>query len=302
MKKKILITGGSGFISSHLKKSLEKFDFEIITVGRSKNEDYKIDLSDSKLTGLIKDYSPDIVCHFASGSNVLLAEKEKEKEYKDSVLSTKNLINSLQELKKVTVIYLSSQAVYGMPQELPVAEIHPANPISVYGENKLEAEKIIIQSGLNYVIFRISSIYGPMQDYRKSGVIAKFINCLKHNEPPVVFNSLEMFSDFIYINDVVSAINLTIQNLEDKKIKNQIFNLASGKASSLKEILDILYKFFPSALKPKIETNLHYPYGEYKGLYLNTKKIKSTLNWDCKYSIEDALREMLGVLNVTQKV
>ncbi|OGI10637.1 MAG: hypothetical protein A3I68_07040 [Candidatus Melainabacteria bacterium RIFCSPLOWO2_02_FULL_35_15] len=296
MKKKILITGGAGFIGSHLKRYLD--DCDIVTVGRNKNEDYKIDLSDSKLEDIIKDFSPDIVCHFASGSNILRAEENKEKEYKDTVLSTKTLIQALNKFKNITIIYLSSQAVYGLPENLPVVETQTAKPISVYGKNKLEAEKIITQSGLNYLIFRISSIYGLGQNYEKSGVIAKFINRMKNNESPVVFNSLNSFSDFIYIDDVINAIVLSIQ----KNIQNEIFNLGSGKALTLKEILDILYKYFSSAPKPVLETNLLYPHKEYKGLYLNTDKIKSRLNWSCKYNIEDGLREMLSVLNLTQRV
>ena len=295
-KRRVLITGGSGFIGSHLKRYLD--DFEIITIGRSKNEDSEIDLSDSKLEDIVKDFSPDIVCHFASGSNILRAEENKEKEYKDTVLSTKALIQALNKFKNITVIYLSSQAVYGLPENLPVFETQPAKPISNYGKNKLEAEKIIIQSGLNYLIFRISSIYGLGQNYKKSGVVAKFINWMKSNESPVIFNGIDSFSDFIYIDDVINAIVLSIQ----KNIKNEIFNLGSGKAITLKEVLDILYKYFPGAPKPRLETNLLYPNKEHKGLYLDIDKIKSKLSWDCKYNIEDGLREMLSVLNLTQRV
>ncbi len=291
-KKRILITGGSGFIGSNLKELLG--DFEITTVGRNKNEDYNIDLSDSKLEDIIKDFSPDIVCHFASGSNILRAEKDKEKEYKDTVLSTQSLIKALDKFKKVTVVYLSSQAVYGLPESLPIAETHSTGPISVYGKNKLETEKIIIQSNLNYLIFRISSIYGFGQDYEKSGVIAKFVNWMKRNESPVVFNSFDLFSDFICINDVVKAICTSIQNIEKRNIQNEIFNLGSGKATTLKEVLDLLYEYFPSVPKPKLETNLLYPNKEYKGLYLDIDKIKSKTNWSPQYSIKDGLKEMLG--------
>jgi len=302
VKKRILITGGSGFIGSHLKFFLD--DFEILTIGRSKNEDCQIDLSNPELENIIKDFSPEVVCHFASGSNILRAEENKEKEYKDTVLSTKHLITVLEKLKTVTLIYLSSQAVYGLPENLPVPETHSKKPISVYGKNKLEAEKIITQSNLNYLIFRISSIYGSGQDYKKSGVVSKFINWMKNNEPPVVFNSFDLFSDFIYIDDVSRAIGALIQ----KNIKNEIFNLGSGKATTLQEVLDVLYKYFPGAPKPRLETNSLYPVKaihelpQHKGLYLDIGKIKSKLNWDCKYNINSGLREMLGTVNLTQKV
>lgn len=296
MKKRILITGGAGFVGTHLKELLN--DFEVITVGRSKNETFSIDLSAPELGGIVSDFSPEIVFHLASGSNILRAEENKEKEYVDTVLSTQALIKLLNKLKQVTVIYLSSQAVYGLPENLPITESHPTKPVSVYGKNKLEAEKIIATSGLDYLIFRISSIYGSMQDYKKSGVIAKFINWMKNNEPPIVFNSFDSFSDFIYIKDVVSAL---IACLSRNDIKNEIFNLASGKPTALKEVLDILNKHFPSAPLPILQTNTLYLNKTYKGLYLDIDKIKSKLSWECKYSVKDGLGEMLGSCNLTQR-
>lgn len=296
MKKRILITGGTGFVGTHLKNSLN--DFEVITVGRSKNETFSIDLSAPELGDIVSDFSPDIVFHLASGSNILRAEENKEKEYLDTVLSTQSLIKSLNKLKQVMVIYLSSQAVYGLPENLPISESHSTKPVSVYGKNKLEAEKIIATSGLNYLIFRISSIYGSIQDYRKSGVIAKFVNWMKNNESPIVFNSFDSFSDFIYIKDVISALTASLDKMS---IKNEIFNLGSGKPTTLKEVLDILNKHFPSAPLPTLQTNTLYLNKTYKGLYLDIDKIKSKLSWNCKYSVEGGLGEMLGSCNLTQR-
>ena len=293
MKKKILITGGSGFIGSRVKEDLKNSGFEILTIGRSENEDLKLDLKDTKLQNIINDFLPDIVCHFASGSNITRADENKEKEFNDTVLCSESLIKSLLTLKvkPEKIIYLSTQSVYGLPKYLPVDELHPTLPVTVYGECKLKVEELIKQSKLNYLIFRISSVYGPMQDPKKSGVIAKFIKRIKENKSPIVFNSMDLISDFIYIDDVTSAIVSVIK--DSLETKNKIYNLGSGKPTSLKEILNILYKYFPNAPKPKLEINQLYPNTEQKGLYLDTNKIQSELKWHAKYNIEEGLKQML---------
>jgi len=301
MKKNVLITGGSGFIGSTVKENLKHYPFEILTIGHNNGEDLQIDLNSAELKNVFLDFKPDIVCHFASGSNIARANEDKEKEFKNTVESTQNLITSLisSDIKPEKFIYLSSQSVYGTADYLPVDEKHPTKPTTAYGENKLKSEDLIINSGINYLIFRISSIYGLNQNHLKSGVIAKFINNLKTNTNPVVFNSLELFSDFIYIEDVASAILLAI---ETPSVKNQIFNLASGKPTTLKELLDILYNYFPSAPEPLIKTNTLYPSKEQKGLYLDTKKINDTLGWSCKYNIYKGLQHLLKDVSTEQKI
>ncbi|MBI3591834.1 MAG: NAD-dependent epimerase/dehydratase family protein [Candidatus Melainabacteria bacterium] len=302
MKKKILITGGSGFIGSNLKNNLSNCDLSVLTVGRGEKEDCKIDLRDPRFKNIIEDFLPDVVCHFASGSNIMRANENKEKEFNDSVLSTESLNKNLSQLKSKPekIIYLSSQAVYGLPECLPVPESHATHPKTIYGENKLKAENVIIKSSLNYVVFRISSVYGPMQDHQKSGVIAKFINRMKNNQSPVVFNSIDLYSDFIYVDDLVSAIVKVILN--DPQVKNKIYNIGSGKPTTLKEILDILYEYFPHAPEPEFKTNALYPDKEQKGLYLDVKKIQTELNWVTKYSIEEGLRLMVKNIKHVEKV
>ena len=289
MKKKVLITGGAGFIGSSVKSSLIKSDYEILTVGRSAKEDFKIDLQDEKLKKIINDFLPDVDCHFASGSNIQRASENKEKEFKDTVTSTLNLINCLKE-KPVKIIYLSSQSVYGLPEYLPVTESHPTKPITVYGKNKLKAEELIIQSKLDYVIFRVSSVFGSEQDYSKSGVIANFINKIKNNQSPRVFNTFNLFCDLMYVNDVTSAI---VKAIDKENITKEIFNLGLGKATTLKELLDILYKYFPNAPKPELVKNSLYMDKVEKCLYLDIKKIQTRLQWSLKYSVEDGLKEIL---------
>lgn len=300
-EKKVLITGGSGFIGSHLKVALEGDGFEIATLGRGKNETFILDLKDKKLESVLKDFLPDIVFHLASGSNIIRAEENKEQEFADTVLGTECLIKALQVLKKQPekFIYLSSQAVYGLPQYLPIDESHKLKPVTVYGENKLKAEQLIINSSIKYLIFRVSSVYGPNQNPEKSGVIAKFINKLKNDESPIVFNSLDMVSDFILVDDLVNALIIAVKT---NKVNNEIFNLGSAKAISLKEILDILYKYFPDAPKPELRVNSLYQEGSYKGQYLDTSKIQSKLAFKCKYSIEGGLKEMVRDNALSRKI
>ena len=301
MKKKVLITGGAGFIGSNLKESLKELDHEVLTIGRDEKEDIKIDLNDTKLQNIVQDFLPDIVCHFASGSNIVRAEEDREKEFKETVSVTNNLINSLSSLRhgKSKFIYLSSQAVYGVPQYLPVNESHLLKPNTIYGENKLKAENIIVQNKTNYIIFRVSSVYGMGQNYNKSGVISKFINKLENNLAPVVFNSSDLICDFIYVTDLVNAV---IKGIQDDSVQNEIFNLSSGKPTTLKELLDILYKYFPRAPLPELKANSLYLSVEQKGIYLDNTKIQTQLKWSCKYSVGDGLKEMLDNVKLKQRV
>lgn len=301
MKKRILITGGTGFIGSNFKDGLRNSNYEVLSIGRSKDEDIQVDLKDLKINEVLKKFESDIVCHFASGTNIARAEEEKEKEFADTVIATRSLLDSLKALNKkpIMFIYFSSQSVYGIPEFLPVPESHKLNPVTVYGKNKLEAERIIIESGLEYIIFRVSSVYGKGQDYNKSGAIAKFINRLSNNQPPKIFNSEDIVSDFIYINDLINALLKTIDN---NSINKKVFNLGSGKPTALKEVLNILYEYYPGAPKPELIKNPLYLSEKQKGLYLDTSKIKKELSWSCRYSINEGLKDMLGSIKHIEKV
>lgn len=306
MKNRLLITGGSGFIGLNLKKLLEHSDFDICSVGRASNEDYRIELNsalqnEDSFLNFLNNFEPNIICHLASGTNITRANENKEKEFNDTVASTKSLTRILNKLnsKPHKIIYLSSQAVYGIPQFLPVTEEHATKPVTVYGDCKLQAEKILFESGINIIILRVSSVYGPKQNPNKSGVIAKFIDKLKNNISPVVFNSFDLYSDFIYVDDLISSI-ISAVKFESKQ-KNHIYNIGSGKPTTLREILDILYKSFKDAPKPELRVNQLYPDKQIRGLYLDTGKAKEFLNWQPKYTIEKGLRIMLQDMNLVNK-
>jgi UDP-glucose 4-epimerase len=306
LKNRLLITGGSGFIGLNLKKLLDDSDFDICSIGRAPNEDYRIQLgsnieNEALFIEFLNNFKPQIICHLASGSNITRANENKEKEFLDTVASTKSLIGILNKLntKPDKIIYLSSQAVYGIPQSLPVTEEHIAKPVTVYGDCKLQAEKVLSKSGINTIILRVSSVYGPKQDPNKSGVIAKFIDRLKSNNSPIVFNSFDLYSDFIYVDDLITAIISAIKF----KLKQEcdIYNIGSGKPIALREILDVLYKYFKDAPKPELRINQLYPDKQVRGLYLDIKKAKQFLNWQPKYKIEMGLKIMLQDMKLVNR-
>lgn len=302
MREKILITGGAGFIGSNLKERLKKSDYEILTIGRSNNEDVRLYLSSPGLKSVISKFKPDLVFHLASGSNIVRAEKDKEKEFDDTVTSTNNLIESLSVLSRDSkLVYLSSQTVYGVPNYLPVDELHPTNPLTIYGENKLIVENMIKKSKLKCLIFRVSSVYGLGQDYKKSGVVAKFINCMRNNESPVVYNSYDLCFDFVYIKDLIDVLCLATNKSFVSKLQSDTFNLGSGIPATLKRLLEILYSYFPQAPRAKLEKSNLYLEKEHKGLYLDINKIRQAINWQPKYNIETGLDEMLKEFKLIRK-
>ncbi len=292
--KQILITGGTGFIGSNIKNTLKELGHKVLSIGRSEKEDVCIELNNPNLEKILGDFIPNTICHFASGSNIARANENPKKELLNTVTGTENLIACLKKIKATPrIIYLSSQAVYSPTESCPISESHEAKPTTIYGKYKLQAENVIINNKFDYLIFRISSIFGSNQDFRKSGAIAKFINNLKNKKSPIVFNDINLAGDFIYINDVASVIIKTIHDNSLTTIKNEIFNLGSGVPVSLKEILDILYKYFPKAPSPIIENNELYLNKKQKGLYLDITKIKNKLQWSPKYNIELGLKDML---------
>lgn len=292
MRSKVLITGGAGFIGNAVKLKLTNLGCEVLSIGRNKSEDIQVELNDDKVKEIIQAFNPDVVCHFASGSNIARADENRENEFNNVVLATDNIINALSKIKKnkLRIIYLSSQAVYGIPSYLPVDEKHKVCPNTFYGKVKLHVEQKIINSGINHLIFRVSSVFGKEQDYRKSGAIAKFVNKMQSNEPPVIFNSPDVISDFIYIEDLCSAV---LQAVSKEDVTCEIFNIGSGVPVKLSQVLNILYNYFPNAPKPIIEVNSLYPSREQRGLYFDIHKAIDRLNWNTKYNIEDGIKGML---------
>jgi UDP-glucose 4-epimerase len=304
---KILVTGGAGFIGSHIVDRLLKKGYEVtvidnLSTGRIENIDhnrnnknfhfFKGDIQNSAFINKVtKDI--DAVFHEAALISVPRSLKNPILTNKVNVSGTLNLLEACRNSAVKTFIYASSCAVYGQTQTLPHHEKLIPQPISLYAASKLAAENYVKVYhevyGLNTICLRYFNVYGPRQTYGPySGVITIFINRLLRNKPPVIYGDGTQTRDFTYIKDVVEANMLA---LHEKNAIGEIFNIATGKQTTINQLAAMLQKIMNKAdLKP-IYTDPR-P-GDIKHSYADITKAKKLLHYNPKTSLKDGLTKLV---------
>ncbi len=248
---KILVTGGAGFIGSHISTYLydKGFDIEIIdNLERSSPENlrrikeknlliHKIDLRKNDLRTLLERY--DVIIHASAYISVEESMHNPWIYFENNFYATERLTRYLSNKQKI--IYLSSAAVYGEPIKIPIEETDPTRPKSPYGLSKLLGEKSVIRNSLcnkySYFIFRIFNVYGRGQNKEYAGVITIFLDRLRRDLPPIIYGDGSSIRDFIYVEDVAKAVYLAIN-----KDLSGVYNLGTGKGVSIKELAGIMIK------------------------------------------------------------
>lgn len=242
----ILVTGGTGFIGSHICISLLKSGFKVVCLDNltnGKKANLETVLNSPNLTLIdgdirsIEDCEKAMkgcthVCHLAARSSVLGSSDKELME--NNLLGTENLVKCAIKNDVSMFVFSSSCAVYG-DAEPPITLETRLNPISTYGKSKMLAEKVIQDSGLDYSILRYFNVYGPRQrsDSPYSAVIPIFFNKLLAGLPATLYGNGKQTRDFIHVDEVVSA-NLSALNGEGESIQN----IGTGKATSIAELLE----------------------------------------------------------------
>lgn len=230
---KILITGGAGFIGSHLANKLinRKHDVTIIdnfTTGRKENVPKKAKLfeqtitNDKIVTSIFDEIKPDVVVHAAA------SYKDPDDWHNDiltNTLGTSNIIASCKQNNCKRIIYFQTSLCYGHPQTSPITLDHPIAPTNSYSISKTAAEQYIALSGLDFVSFRLANCFGPRN---LSGPIPTFYQRLTNNKPCFVVNTRR---DFVFIDDLVEIVMKAIDG-----VGNGYYHISTGKDFSIKEL------------------------------------------------------------------
>ena len=261
--KNILITGGLGFIGSHIADKLIE-DNEVVildnlstgNINNLKNQNHenlriiKDDIRDANLDELTSDI--DYIFHLAAMASVPLSIDKPVECNEINLNATVKLLTSAVKNDVEKVIFSSSSAVYGQNENMPLKETEPPMPKSPYAASKASCElylKSFYDSyGLKYASLRYFNVFGPKQDKNSqyAAVIPNFISALLEGEQPIIYGDGEQTRDFIYVKDVVNSnINAAESDF------NGIFNVASGEKISINQLYDIIKRTLDSDVEPK---------------------------------------------------
>lgn len=224
----ILVTGGAGFIGSHVVDLLVEKNYKVIVIDNlssgsranvnPKAEFYHLDIRDPGLPGLIERLKPKAICHLAAQVSVRSSVDDPENDASINILGSLRLLEAAQKADVAKIIFSSTGgAIYGEQDYFPADEIHPQRPVSPYGVAKLAVEKYLdfykTEYDLDYVALRYSNVYGPRQDpHGEAGVVAIFAQKLLGRQQAIINGDGTQTRDFVYVADVARANVLALEN------------------------------------------------------------------------------------------
>lgn len=303
MKKKILITGGAGFIGSHLVKSLDfrKFDIFVVdnlSTGNKKNlpanvKFLKLDCSNKSIIKRLENINFDCVYHLAGQSSGEYSFYEPFEDFSSNLLGTINVIKLCLKTTKKRIIFTSSMSVYGNYIKA-VTELDKCNPKSFYGLSKLSSEnyiKFFTKKKLKYTILRLFNIYGPGQNFdnKLQGMVSIYLDQALKNKRINIKGPKDRYRDFVYINDVIEILNKTRIR---KEAINNTFNVGSGKKTKVHELIKIISNNLN--LKKNSIKYIHSTPDDTFGIYSNKSKIKKFLRKEKFINLKEGIKKTIN--------
>jgi len=295
---KILVTGGAGFIGSHVVDAYIGDGHDVVVIddlstGRRKNLNararlYELDIRSAAVEDVFAAERPDVVNHHAAKANVRESMVEPLLYADVNVMGSVRLLELCRRHGVQKLIYISTGgAVYGEPEYLPADELHPFRPLDPYGATKACFEHFLpiyrTLHGLSFTTLRYANVYGPRQDpLGEAGVVAIFAGLMLHGQQAVINGSGEQERDFVYVGDVARA-NLVALDRGD----GAVYNIGTGVGTSINDIFDRLKIATGCRLgrvhgQPKA--------GEVFKIYLDSRRIEHELGWRPEVDLEEGLR------------
>ncbi len=302
---KCLITGGAGFIGSHIADALVQKNHKVrILDDFSTGERNNIKHLQNKLEvieGSITDKKTvdeavsgtDYVFHQAAQVSVVESVKNPAKTWDINIKGTKLLLNAAVANRVKKVITASSAAVYGNDGDLPKTEDMRPNPVSPYGNSKLMneymAEDYLKNSGLKTICLRYFNVYGPRQSPKSeyAGVISKFISLMLKGERPTIYGDGGQTRDFVYVADVVKA---NLLAMESKKVNSGVFNIATGKQTSINDIVKTINMILETDISPIYAPERP---GDIRHSVADISKAKRELGYKPEYGLKKGLEKTI---------
>ena len=294
---KYAVTGGAGFIGSHLVKNLVEHGDEIIVIdnlntGKKKNIEkfsekidfFEVDIRDfNAIEDILKNV--DGIFHEAALASVQDSFRIPDEFFDVNVKGTENIFKIGKKLG-IKVVYASSSSVYGNPIQVPIKESDGKNPLNPYAKTKLEDDELAekyAKNGLKVIGLRYFNVFGPGQSKEYAGVIKLFLERIQQGLPPLINGDGLQVRDFVYVNDVVNA-NMSAM---ESNVDGEFFNIGTNSVVSVLDLATMIIKFSGLKLKP-----IHRPPvpGDVKATQADITKAKMMLKWKPTTSIENWLK------------
>lgn len=293
---KILVTGGAGFIGSHIVDLLVARGDQVVIVdnlvsGREENVNpnaifYRLDLTNPAILDVFEKERPQVVIHQAAQIQVDTSVKDPLFDANTNIMGTIRLLEACRKTGVEKVVYASSAAVYGNPVYLPLDENHPVRPLSGYGVSKYTVEHYLDVYAhlyqLSYTVLRYANVYGIRQDPRgEGGVISIFMDKVLREETLTIFGDGEQTRDYIYVKDVARANLAAIERGE-----GEVLNIGTGMRVSLNEVVQYFDEIV--GFKSQVVYGDERP-GDIKHSFYDISKARQVLNWEPKVTLKEGL-------------
>ena len=303
--KKALVTGGAGFIGTHLTEKLHQNNIEVLVVdnlltGKKENllsldleNTIYGDVGSEETLKIIKNFNPDVCFHLAAQSSVVISVEDPLLDFEHNLLQPVQLIKTLLETDCKQFIFTSSGGtIFGEPEVIPTSEDdyagEPASPYGLAKKKLNELIEVMLQNEtMSYSILNLSNVYGPRQDPNgEAGVMSIFTGKLINNETPTIYGDGKQTRDYVYVLDVVDAL---IKSSETDD--NLFLNIGTGVETSVNELVSILSQKISWDGEPEYAPKRE---GELLRSVLNNERAMSQIGWEPKYTLDTGLDELIS--------